>query len=76
MEAVFIDSRKNLCYIVDKQIKGSSEYPLRIYLKPTADAERHPYQMRQQDFYCDRCHNKSLFFFAESVVNLLTDDGN
>lgn len=31
-------------------------------LKPTIDIERYPYQMRLQDFYCDGCHGRSLFY--------------
>lgn len=32
-------------------------------LKPSIDVERHPYQMKQQDFYYGRCHDRSLFLY-------------
>ena len=39
-------------------------------LKPTIDIERYPYQMRLQDFYCDCCHDRSLFYYHSNYGNM------
>jgi hypothetical protein len=38
-----------------------------VGLKSTTDAEGHPYQMRLQDFYYDRNHDKSLFSYPRRL---------
>ena len=37
-------------------------------LKSSADTKRYPYQMRQRDFYCGGCHNRSLFLFLKTTL--------
>lgn len=65
---VFLDIAHQLCYILFIQSKGVADIPSGMQFEIDYSMRRHPYQMRQQDFYCGTSHSKSLFLLYLRAV--------
>lgn len=61
IHSVFLDIAHQSCYILFIQSKGVADIPSGMQFEIDYSMRRHPYQMRQQDFYCGTSHSKGLF---------------